>query len=279
MNRELVLFLSALATPYLGRWIGQRVRQGRPIPLHGRLSLTLLALSAALWIALAWQVTQPMPGSPWNASVFVTVVGLGAAWTEVALLLRQPSPRMARRDLVATDSPEVADPVEDLDDGAAEPLPPDAIALLERMSQLDTVPIEQVMTPRDAIVHVEATRSIGDALDAMRSGGVTRVLVIEGSLDRVLGVAHAKDLAPLAAAGESARVVRASVRRSIRLPRHLPASRLIEELRRDRVTVGVVSDLRGRTLGVVTLGDVLRHLSGEITREPEPAGAAAEGVE
>lgn len=277
MNRELILFLSALAAPYLGRWISRRALRGRQVPLHGRLALSLLALSASLWIALAWQITQPMRGSPWNASVFVTIVALGAAWTEVALLLGRTSGRdtgrMVRQDRVALDPPDVAEQGEEPEFAADDPLPPEATALLQQMSKLDTVSIDEVMTPRGEIISVDAAHTVADALSAMREGDVTRVLVIEGSLDRVLGVAHAKDLAPLFASGEGARIVRGSVRRSIRLPRHLPASRLIEEFRKNRVTVGIVSDLRGHTLGVVTLGDVLRHLSGAVREAGVSAGA------
>jgi CBS domain containing-hemolysin-like protein len=45
------------------------------------------------------------------------------------------------------------------------------------------------------------------------------------------------------------------------MPRHVPTSRLIEEFQQARVSIGVVGDARGRTLGLVTRGDVFRFVA------------------
>lgn len=260
MTLEPILLICALVTPALGRRLCRRAPSLRPRPLHGRALLTVLAVSAAFWIALAWNTTMPAPsGERWDATMFFMLVGIGIAWVEVTLLLGRGTSTRFREEV----SPTAAEEPEEIDQD--EPLraelPEEAQELLSRVLDLSQMPAERIMTPRSQLVTVEASTSVRDTLARMREAKSNRVLVIEGSIDRILGVAHAKDLIGLAASAETNRPIRGLARRLLRMPRQVPTSRVIEEFQQARVSVGVVGDSRGRTLGLVTRNDVFRFVA------------------
>ena len=61
------------------------------------------------------------------------------------------------------------------------------------------------------------------------------------------------------------------------MPRGQPVARLLEDFRRHRVHIGIVTDPMGATLGLVTVTDVFRFIAG--TEEPgDRAAPAGEGT-
>ncbi|MCA9726451.1 MAG: CBS domain-containing protein [Candidatus Eisenbacteria bacterium] len=271
MTFLMVLFVVALVTPVLGRLLCRRPG-GRPRPLHGRALLAVLAVSAACWIALAWNTTVPHAvGETWDAVTFFLIAGVGIAWVEVSLLFGR---RGWTPEPTADGGLTGPEPVSEEDDDAELPsssreLPEEAKQLLDRALDLSALSAERIMTPRKDLVTVEAGTSIRETLARMREAERSRVLVIEGSIDRIVGVAHAKDLARLAVSSDWDRPVRGVARRLLRLPRRVPTSRLIQEFQQARVSIGVVGDARGRTLGLVTRGDVFRFVASGAMREKE----------
>lgn len=267
MTFEWILLICAVITPLLGRRLCRRDPSLRPRPLHGRALLTVLAASAACWIALAWNVTVPEHREEtWDPVLFLLIAGVGVAWVEVSLLVGRRRSTSGFRD--AEELSEAGEPEGDLEsDAPPAPLSAEAQQLLERVLYLSQLPVERIMTPRSALIAVEASTSVGDTLARMREAKSNRVLVIEGSIDRILGVAHAKDLIGLAAHGETNRPVRGLARRLLRMPRQVPTSRVIEEFQQARVSVGVVGDARGRTLGLVTREDVFRFVATGVMAE------------
>ncbi len=216
----------------------------------------LLPLCALPWVVLAVWVSRPSGESgSLQLGPFFGVLVAGAIWTELALLLRRRS---------TPDSPEAEG--EDEEDvgptpSGTTPLSEDATALLRRALSLEDTDVQTLMTARDDVIVAGGGATAGEVLDSMRESGRTRVVIVEGSLDRILGIAHAKDLTPLALEGGASEPVRRHLRRLLRVPRRLSTRRLVEEFRRNRVTIGAVADVRGRTLGVVTLSDVFRFLA------------------
>lgn len=271
MTLETILLICALVTPALGRRLCRRDPSLRPRPLHGRALLTVLAVSAAFWIALAWNATMPShAGESWKAGLFFLLTGIGVAWVEVSLLLGRRGSSTDLHEVEPRSSVEEDSVDLDLEEPPRPQLSQEAQQLLARVLELSHLPVERIMTPRPRLIAVEASTSVRDTLAKMREAQSNRVLVIEGSIDRILGVAHAKDLIGLAASGETGRPIRSAVRRLLRVPRQVPTSRVIEEFQQARVSVGVVGDARGRTLGLVTRKDVFRFVAtGVPLEDPE----------
>jgi len=97
----------------------------------------------------------------------------------------------------------------------------------------------------------------------------TRILVIEDSIDRVIGVALKDEL--LAAIIEKKEdSTLANLTRKVRfVPETVRADKLLKEFQESREHLMVVLDEYGGVSGVVTLEDVLEILTGEIVDETD----------
>jgi putative hemolysin len=130
-----------------------------------------------------------------------------------------------------------------------------------------------VMTPREQIFAVDAALPPRAMAEALAKGGYTRVPVVRGSLDDVAGMVLAFDV--LKGRGELAPALRPV---AVAAP-DTPCNQLLYEMLRFRRHLAVVRDADGRTLGLVTLEDLLEELVGEIRDEhdepPPRAGGAA----
>lgn len=234
-----------------------------------RRSLSAAAhLSAAFCVAFLAALAGRRPGHPgWDYSTIVLVMIAGAAWIESVFLSgirihhRQTFRRRAVGGEVGSSGVTRAGRIES--PAAWGELSAEGEALLVRVLALESVPVESIMTPRERVVVVDGTVSLADAVERMRACGRARLPVtVDGSVDRILGVVHAKDLVPIVVDGGLASPLRRHVRRCLRVPRDQPVARLLADFRRNRVHFGIVTDPLGRTLGLVTMGDVFAHLAG-----------------
>jgi CBS domain containing-hemolysin-like protein len=90
--------------------------------------------------------------------------------------------------------------------------------------------------------------------------------VYEGSLDRVVGILHARDLVPLLAHPELI-VLRDLLRPPTFVPWSTPVQALLRDMQRKHQHMMVVVDEYGGVMGAVTLEDVLEEIVGDIRDE------------
>jgi len=130
----------------------------------------------------------------------------------------------------------------------------------------DTV-VREVMVPRIDIVGVELTASIEQAMALISQRGFSRLPVYQGSLDRIVGVVHAKDLlVHLQSNGREVQVWRA-MRSAYFVPETKQVSELLGEFRLRKLALAIVLDEYGGTAGLVTVEDLLEEIVGEIYDE------------
>jgi CBS domain containing-hemolysin-like protein len=133
----------------------------------------------------------------------------------------------------------------------------------------------QVMTPIPAVITIDISQDVEQALQLCVSSGHTRLLVTEEEdRDRVRGIVHASTLirqlmqdgphAPVAPLVHDAPIV----------PETKPLDDLLAELQRQRTSMAVVVDEYGRVVGIVTVEDIIEEVVGEISDETDPAGGA-----
>ena len=122
-------------------------------------------------------------------------------------------------------------------------------------------PVREVMTPRTDIVAIEENAPLDEIRLVFAGSGYSRIPVIRGTLDDIIGMLHAFDLFKLEP-GDPLPVRPVSV---------TPASRscgdLLLDMQRERRHLSVVLDEFGGTLGIATLEDLLEELVGEIFDE------------
>ena len=147
---------------------------------------------------------------------------------------------------------------------------PEEIAIITGVVQFAEKTVREVMTPRNAVFSVDYSLPVAELARRIAASGYSRVPVYSGSPDTFVGMVHAFDLLKTGAEGElPLRPL------SFTLPTRRCNELLGEMMRHSRHLV-IVADTDGRTLGLVTLEDVLEELVGDIRDEhDEPEGAGA----
>lgn len=135
--------------------------------------------------------------------------------------------------------------------------------IVENLFWLGDRQVSSVMTPRREIAWID----VGSDAEAIRQHlgryPYSRFLVCEGSVDRVLGMIHTRDLLYHTLGGE-APDLRETLTHCLVVPETLPALRLLEQFRYDGIHLAVVIDEYGGTEGIVTLTDLLEGLVGQL---------------
>lgn len=131
----------------------------------------------------------------------------------------------------------------------------------------------EVMTPRTAIVALDADMTLDEVLAIVEEAGFSRYPVFEGTLDDIVGMVHAKDLLPVL----RHRAAHFSVSGVMREVHAVPGSREVEEVLADfkrlKEHMAIVLDEYGGTAGLVTMEDLLEELVGEILDEYDEGAA------
>ena len=129
----------------------------------------------------------------------------------------------------------------------------------------------EVMTPRTAMIALEAGISFDELIRVAIEEGHSRYPVYEGSVDSIIGVVLEKDLLPLLARREELEQTGFDVRTILRPAYFVPGTKLVsellQELRKQKVHLAIVLDEYGGTHGLVTMEDLLEEIVGEIADE------------
>jgi magnesium and cobalt exporter, CNNM family len=211
-----------------------------------------VAVGVPLFVSAVYLVPRVV-GRRWAEPIVERAVPwLGGVGHVLAPLIphRDPSPRTA---LVAV-----------LSGGSTEALAAaDEMAVVSAVLAFADRPVRDLMIPRTSIVALPEGMPAAEAAHVCGQAGFSRYPVYRGSLDDVVGVAHAFDLLTLQPEDfVPVRPVRA-------VPGTTRAADLMFEMQRGRGHLAMVLDEFGGTAGIVTHEDLLKNLVGEIFGEHE----------
>lgn len=128
--------------------------------------------------------------------------------------------------------------------------------------------VQSVMTPRAAIDWIDLTQDAQALRTQLLEARHGLFPVAHGELDRLVGVARARDLlADLLNHGKIDPT--RSMRQPLVVPGSVNAVKLVEQMRISRAQVALVSDEFGSILGLVTPIDLLEAIAGEFPDEGE----------
>jgi CBS domain containing-hemolysin-like protein len=150
-------------------------------------------------------------------------------------------------------------------------LDPGEAVMLGGVFHLHEQEAREVMTPIPAVVTVDYSSNVTEGLNLCISSGHNRLVVVEdGNADRVRGIVHALRLVRLMMNEGPEAKIESAVRDALIVPETKPLDDLLTELQRQRSSIGVVVDEYGRTVGIVTVEDILEEVVGEIEDETDP---------
>jgi CBS domain containing-hemolysin-like protein len=138
--------------------------------------------------------------------------------------------------------------------------------MMRGIVDLDETMVREIMTPRTAIVALDARTTVEEARRTLLDAAHSRLPVYSGSIDNVIGVLHSRDLFQAWEGKEDHQPIRRYLRPAVFVPETLSAADLLTEMRQ-KTQVALVVDEYGGIAGLVTLEDVLEEIVGEIRDE------------
>ena len=154
-------------------------------------------------------------------------------------------------------------------------LDPGEAGMLSGVFHLHEQEARQVMTPIPAVVTVDISENAQTALRRCVDSGHTRLVVTEDeNTDRVRGIVHNNSLARLLMVQGADASIEPVVKDALIVPETKPLDDLLADLQRERTSLAVVVDEYGRTVGIVTVEDIIEEIVGEISDETDPLGGA-----
>ncbi|NEP44196.1 MAG: HlyC/CorC family transporter [Okeania sp. SIO2H7] len=145
----------------------------------------------------------------------------------------------------------------------------DEAEMIQRVFRLNDRKAANLMTPRIATTYLRADATLNEVKEEIINSQHSRIIVIEDSLDKVVGLALKHELLAGAIDGKGDEKVVDFIREVRFVPETIRADRLLKEFQKTRQHLVVVLDEYGGMSGVVTLEDVLEVLTGEIVDETD----------
>lgn len=142
--------------------------------------------------------------------------------------------------------------------------------MLDAVFDLGETLVRQVMIPRTEMVGLPAEASLEHIIAIALRYPFTRFPVYEGDLDQIVGVLHLHDVMRARhSVPPEAATARGLMRPALFVPENIDVVTLLRRLRARRQRLAIVLDEYGGTAGLVTLGDLLEEIVGEVSNEFE----------
>ncbi len=146
-------------------------------------------------------------------------------------------------------------------------------AILLNLFELEDMTVDDTMTPRGHIEAIDLADDIDEIRTKVSTAHHTRLVVYEGSLDKVAGILHVRKFLN---ASRREELDKDGLREILREPYFVPeGTGLLDQLQnfQERLRhIALVVDEYGEVLGLVTLQDILEEIVGEFTSQSPVAG-------
>lgn len=139
-------------------------------------------------------------------------------------------------------------------------------SIVDEVFDAGQLSLREVMVPRTEVDFLPADMPLQRAYKEVRGAPHSRYPVTDGSVDRVIGFCHVRDLMDLDDAARSGQL-RSIVRPVLSLPETVKLLRALSAMRAAGSHLAIVRDEFGGTAGIVTLEDLVEELIGDITDE------------
>jgi len=238
LSLALVVVLITYFSLVLGELVPKRLGMSRPEQIAGRVAplMGILSRIAAPFVSLL------------SASTSLVVRLLGVEATAEPVVTEEDVRLMIDQGTAIG----IFDPLEE--------------EMVEHVFRLADRKVEAIITPRTELVWLDLNDPQAEIIDRVKSCSHSIYPVAEEHLDHVLGLVSARDLL-LQLLENGAIDLRAALRPALFVPEGLPALRILERLRQNRVESALVMDEYGGIQGMVTLFDILEAIVGDLPED------------
>lgn len=139
--------------------------------------------------------------------------------------------------------------------------------LIENLFQFSKRTIKEIAIPRSHVISFDINRSLDENLVLARNSPHTRIPLVDGDLDQVIGIVHLKELLWALHDQQGKVDLRDFARTALLVPEMKLIQDLLLEFQKQKQHLALMVNEHGGVDGLVTLEDVLEELVGEIQDE------------
>ncbi len=139
--------------------------------------------------------------------------------------------------------------------------------LIHNIFEFDDTKTSEIMTPRADMFVLDADKPV--QIEQIIKTGYSRVPVIEGDADHVIGVLHIKDLFMHWVNSDTQIDIRRIMDKPYFVPENKKLDQLLQQFKKRKRHMAIVVDEHGGISGLITLEDALEELVGEIRDETD----------
>lgn len=138
-------------------------------------------------------------------------------------------------------------------------------SMLLNLFELENCTVDDVMTPRQQLELIDLDDDIEDIEQQLRTCHHTRLPVVEGGSENVVGTLHVRKVLHLMREPLTRERLRDVLREPYFIPAGTPLFTQLQYFQENNRRIGIVVDEYGEMLGLVTLEDILEQVVGEFT--------------
>ena len=127
--------------------------------------------------------------------------------------------------------------------------------------------VHEVMTKRDRVQYITKDVPMRTALELSARTGHSRLPVVDGDFDHVLGFVHVKDLLKFSDEELASEPVTDILRGVLFVQHDTHSDKVLVRMQREHKLMAIIQSEEGKNIGIATAEDLLEELVGEITDE------------
>lgn len=150
-------------------------------------------------------------------------------------------------------------------------IPSKEVEMVYNVFQLGDTEVRYVMVPRTEMLAFNNATPLRDIVDKIEKHPHSRFPIYETTIDNIIGFVHVKDIyQELVKGDDKQKLAKLNIVRTIiTVPEGKKIDAVLQDMRKKRIHIAVVTDEFGGTAGLVTLEDLMESLVGEIEDEFE----------
>jgi len=143
----------------------------------------------------------------------------------------------------------------------------DSFQMILGVFSVSEIPVREIMIPRPHVIAIDVNEELNNVISKVIDSGHSRFPVINGKLDEIIGILHAKDLLKNQINTADEFDLNDYIRPATFIPESKRLNVLLNDFKASRNHIAIIIDEHSNVSGLVTLEDLIEEIIGEIDDE------------
>ena len=143
----------------------------------------------------------------------------------------------------------------------------DSFQMILGVFSVSEIPVREIMIPRPYVIAIDVNEELNNVISKFIDSGHSRFPVINGKLDEIIGILHAKDLLKNQINTADEFDLNDYIRPATFIPESKRLNVLLNDFKASRNHIAIIIDEHSNVSGLVTLEDLIEEIIGEIDDE------------